>query len=72
MERHEKRRRHILRSLRSGRRTAYQIGRSVFLLMADENLYLALSEIIGNIGIMIEQGMIARQTKDKITYYEKA
>lgn len=57
-ERHRKRRKHILRALRHEPKTLYQICRSVFLFNSHDDLYLALSEVLGNIGILLDEGAI--------------
>ncbi len=69
-ERHRKRQLHILRSLRRGRRTLYQICRSVFPLISSDDLYLALSEVAGNVGILIEEERVVGQREDEMVYYE--
>ncbi len=71
LERHSKRRRHILRSLRNGRRTLYQICRSTFPFIPPEDLYLALSEVVGNIGILADEGKLIAEPEGAIIYYEK-
>ncbi|MBI4830752.1 MAG: MBL fold metallo-hydrolase [Candidatus Lindowbacteria bacterium] len=71
-ERHQKRQRHILRALRNGRRTPYQICRSVFPFLPPDDLYLALSEIIGNMDVMEEEGRLIKRSEEDILWYEKA
>lgn len=70
-ERHRKRRTHILRALRHDPKTVYQICRSVFLFSSPDDLYLALSEILGNIGILLEERKIREQQKKGLLFYEK-
>lgn len=72
LERHSKRRRHILRSLRNGRRSLYRICKSTFLFTSPDDLYLALSEVMGNIGILIDEGGVVKTRDGDIAYYEKA
>ncbi|MBI5118050.1 MBL fold metallo-hydrolase [Candidatus Poribacteria bacterium] len=67
-ERHRKRQRHILRALRNGPRTPYQICRSVFLFSSPDDLFLALSETIGNIDILEEEGKLVRRKEDGLVY----
>jgi len=72
LDRHRKRRRHILRSLRNGPRQLYQICRSTFLFVSASDLYLALSEVMGNIGILIEEEQVRQHREGEKIYYEKA
>ncbi len=69
--RHRKRQSHILRALRHGPKTVYQICRSVFLFTSPDDLYLALSEVLGNIEILAEERKLATFEHDRLTYYEK-
>lgn len=71
-DRHGKRRRHILRSLRNGPRSLYQICRSTFLFVSADDLYLSLSEVWGNLGILMEQDKVLKTHDGRIAYYEKA
>lgn len=71
LERHRKRQSHILRALRHGPKTLYQICRSVFLFTSPDDLYLALSEILGNIEILVEEKKLATFEQDRLAYYEK-
>ena len=70
-ERHRKRRKHILRALRHEPRTLYQICRSVFLFNAHDDLYLALSEVLGNIGILVDEGVITSEQDNRLVLYKK-
>jgi glyoxylase-like metal-dependent hydrolase (beta-lactamase superfamily II) len=70
--RHAKRRNHILRSLRNGRRSLYQICKSTFLFASPDDLFLALSEVSGNINILMDEGKILMIREDDLEYYEKA
>jgi glyoxylase-like metal-dependent hydrolase (beta-lactamase superfamily II) len=72
LERYKKRQRHILRSLRKGRRTAYEICRSVFPFATQDDLYLTLSEVAGNLGILLKENEILRTCEDEVAYYERA
>jgi len=72
LERHSKRRRHILRSLRKGRRTLYQICRSTFPFISSDDLFLALSEAIGNLGLLLDDGKVLKKRDGELVYYEKA
>jgi len=72
LNRHRKRQRHILRSLRNGRRTLYHICRSTFPFMTPNDLFLALSEVVGNLGILIDEEKVAEAQDEKLVYYEKA
>ena len=69
--RHKVRQKHILRSLRNGRRTLYQICRSVFLFAYRDDLYLALSEVIGNLAILVDEGKVLRRQEENLVYYEE-
>jgi glyoxylase-like metal-dependent hydrolase (beta-lactamase superfamily II) len=71
LERHSKRRRHILRSLRNGPRTLYRICRSTFLFASTDELFLALSEVSGNIAILIDEGKVGRTLDSGVFYYHK-
>lgn len=71
IDRHRKRRRHIMRALRNGPRTPYQICRSVFLFTPTDDLYLALSEIVGNLGIMVEEGSVSHFKEKGVLLYKK-
>jgi glyoxylase-like metal-dependent hydrolase (beta-lactamase superfamily II) len=71
LERHRKRRRHILRSLRNGPRSLYQICRSTFPFVPFDDLYLALGEVAGNLGILVEEGRVAARREDELIFYEK-
>ncbi len=71
LERHNKRRRHILRSLRNGPRTLYRVCRSTFLFASTDELFLALSEVSGNIGILMDEGKITRTRDSGVYYYGK-
>jgi glyoxylase-like metal-dependent hydrolase (beta-lactamase superfamily II) len=71
LERHTKRRRHILRSLRNGPRTLYEICRSTFLFTSVDELFLSLSEVSGNIGILIDEGKVGRTLDSGVYYYQK-
>ena len=70
-KRQKVRQKHILRSLRNGRQTLYQICRSVFLFAHRDDLFLALSEVIGNLAILIEEKKAIRRQEDTLIYYEK-
>jgi glyoxylase-like metal-dependent hydrolase (beta-lactamase superfamily II) len=70
-ERHRKRRKHILRALRHEPKTLYQICRSVFLFNSHDDLYLALSEVLGNIGILIDEGTITIEQDGRLVFYKK-
>ncbi len=72
LERHRKRRRHILRSLRDGPRTLYRICKSTFLFASTDELFLTLSEVSGNIGILMDEGKVNRMHEGAVAYYEKA
>jgi len=69
-ERHRKRRTHILRALRHGPKTLYQICRSVFLFNSDEDLYLALSDVLGNVGILHDEGKVRQRRDGRHFLYE--
>jgi glyoxylase-like metal-dependent hydrolase (beta-lactamase superfamily II) len=71
-ERHAKRRRHIIRSLRKGPRSVFQICRSVFPFAFEKTPYLALSEIVGNLGLLEEEGTVMKHTRDELIVYEMA
>ncbi len=71
LNRHRKRQLHILRSLRHGRRTPYEICRSVFLFLPPDDLYLALSEVAGNLGILVDEKRVLKQQSDDAMYYQK-
>jgi glyoxylase-like metal-dependent hydrolase (beta-lactamase superfamily II) len=71
LERHRKRQSHILRALRHGPKTLYQICRSVFLFASPDDLYLALSELHGNIKILAEEKRLSTFEQGHLTYYEK-
>jgi glyoxylase-like metal-dependent hydrolase (beta-lactamase superfamily II) len=71
-ERHSKRRRHILRSLRNGPRSLYQICKSTFLFESVDALYLLLSEVSGNIEMLIDESKVVKTQKGDVVYYEKA
>lgn len=70
-ERHAKRRRHILRSLRGGPRTPFQICRSVFPFTPPDDLYLALSELLGNLGILVTETKVTSYRRRGLVYFEK-
>ena len=72
LERHSTRRRHILRSLRNGPRSLYQICRSTFLFESPDALYLLLSEASGNIEILIDEGKVVKTHEGDIVHYGKA
>lgn len=72
LERHRKRRRHILRSLRDGPRPLYRICKSTFLFAPTDELFLTLSEVSGNIGILMDEGKVRRTHEGDVAYYEKA
>ncbi|RJP65878.1 MAG: MBL fold metallo-hydrolase [Candidatus Abyssobacteria bacterium SURF_17] len=71
-DRHEKRQRHILRALRHEPRTLYEICRSVFLFASPDDLFLALSEVLGNIQILLQKRIVTEHYRERIAYYEKA
>ena len=72
LERHNKRRRHILRSLRNGPRSLFHICRSTFLSTSADELFLALSEVSGNIGILMDEGKVEGTLDSGVYYYRKA
>lgn len=72
LERHRKRRRHIMRSLRNGPRSLYQVCRSTFIFLSADDLYLALSEVIGNLGVLIEEGQVVQHREGGLICFEKA
>lgn len=71
VERHRKRRLHILRALRNGPRPLYQVCRSTFLFTSTDDLYLALSEIMGNMGMLIDEKKVVRTREGDLLYYRK-
>jgi glyoxylase-like metal-dependent hydrolase (beta-lactamase superfamily II) len=71
-ERHRKRRAHILRALRHEPKTLYQICRSVFLFNSPDDLYLALSEVLGNLGILLDEGAVKKGQEEPFFLYAKA
>lgn len=71
-ERHRKRRKHILRALRHEAKTPYQICRSIFPLNSQEDLFLMLSEVIGNIGILMDEGAIEQRRDGRVLLFAKA
>ncbi|GAB4337712.1 MAG: MBL fold metallo-hydrolase [Candidatus Abyssubacteria bacterium] len=71
IDRHFKRQRHIMRALRHGPRTLFEISRSVFMFTPVDDLYLALSELFGNLGILLNAGKVGRYERNGLLYYEK-
>jgi glyoxylase-like metal-dependent hydrolase (beta-lactamase superfamily II) len=72
IDRHAKRQRHIIRALRHGPRTLYDMSRSVFMFTPVDDLYFALSELFGNLGLLINDGKVCRSEQDGLVYYAKA
>ncbi len=70
-QRHEKRQKHILRALRHEPKTLYQICRSVFLSHSHDDLYLALSDTLGNVKILLDKQMIKNCIEEDVFFYEK-
>jgi glyoxylase-like metal-dependent hydrolase (beta-lactamase superfamily II) len=72
IKRHTTRRRHILRSLRSGPRSLYQICKSTFLFESSDALFLMLSEALWNVEILIEEGKVIKDNSRDVVFYQKA
>jgi glyoxylase-like metal-dependent hydrolase (beta-lactamase superfamily II) len=66
---HGARMEHLLNLLGAGERTAYQLMRDLFPTLSDFNIFLGLSEVIGHLDILEEQGRIIVENRDGRIHY---
>jgi glyoxylase-like metal-dependent hydrolase (beta-lactamase superfamily II) len=61
---HHQRQARILALLDGGGRTAYQIARSLWAELSPLNIFLALSEVIGNLDVLEDEGRVVQAPSD--------
>ncbi len=69
---HHRRQARILELLDGGGRTAYQIAQSLWNKLSSFNILLALSEVIGNLDVLEDEGRVIQVPVDgRILYYAR-
>ena len=66
---HEQRLAQVLSVLSQGEKTAYDISRSFFPNTKSFEVFLGVSEILGHLSILLEEGKIIFRSRDGIYYY---
>ncbi|MBI5880283.1 MAG: MBL fold metallo-hydrolase [Chloroflexi bacterium] len=66
---HEARMDHLLHLIGDGERTGYQLSRALFPRLSDFELFLGLSEVIGHLDILEEQGRVNAENRDGLIHY---
>ncbi len=68
---HEERLARVLASLSSGGRTAYEISRELFPDAKSFEVFLGLSEVLGHLRILLDEGKIIFETRGDVDYYSQ-
>jgi glyoxylase-like metal-dependent hydrolase (beta-lactamase superfamily II) len=68
---HHQRQARILALLDGGGRTAYQIAQSLWAELSPLNIFLALSEIIGNLDVLEDEGRVVQVPRDGLILYTR-
>lgn len=68
---HHRRQACILALLNGGGRTAYQIAQSLWTDLSPLNIFLALSEVIGNLDVLEDAGQVVQTPSDGCIFYTR-
>lgn len=68
-KRHEKRKDLILKTLRAGPKTAYEIACAVVSSLDGFDSFLGISDIVGHLDVLEEEGKVRQMETDSIVYY---
>jgi glyoxylase-like metal-dependent hydrolase (beta-lactamase superfamily II) len=68
---HERRAKKILAEV-DGERTAADIGRTLWRSVPVSQAYLALSEVLGHLGLLTERGAVSEVTEDELVRYVRS
>lgn len=63
---HERRKSRILRELESGPATAGEVMAALWTRLPDDEVYLALSEVLGHLDLLVEDGRVEAQERDGV------
>ncbi len=66
---HRARQERILDLLATGGKTVYQIAQGLFQKLSSLDTFLAISEVIGNIDVLVEEGLVVENSRDGLLYY---
>jgi hypothetical protein len=69
---HERRARRMLDLIGAEERSAYQIAEPLFARLSGGEAFLALSETIGHLDWLEEQGRIEANQRDEVIYWRRA
>jgi hypothetical protein len=68
---HARRARRILRAV-DGRRTAHDIAREMWRDLPVTRHYLALSEVLGHLDLLVRDGLVREAERDGVAVWERA
>jgi len=66
---HEQRLELVLSMLSQGEKTAYDISRALFPYTKSFEIFLGVSEVLGHLSILLEEGKISLRSRNGIDYY---